>query len=125
MKAKYTLPLADPQAALEIVGGKGASLAKLAASELPVPDGFHVTTAAYLEFVEANELQPAILSALEGIDLANPSSLESASEQINALFLRASIPPGVAGEIVETYSELPGSNPAVAVRSSATAEDLP
>ena len=49
--SEYVLALADPRATLEVVGGKGASLARLAAAGLPVPDGFHVTTAAYQRFV--------------------------------------------------------------------------
>ena len=55
----YTLPLSDPQADLATVGGKGASLAKLAQAGLPVPDGFHVTTAAYREFVAAMDCRRA------------------------------------------------------------------
>ena len=56
----YTLPLSDPQADLETVGGKGMSLAKLARAGMPVPGGFHVTTEAYREFVIANDLQTGI-----------------------------------------------------------------
>ena len=47
----FILSLADPQANLETVGGKGMSLAKLANAGIPVPDGFHITTAAYRQFV--------------------------------------------------------------------------
>ena len=63
--SEYVLPLADSRATLETVGGKGASLARLVAAGLPVPDGFHVTTAAYRRFVAENDLQPGILAALE------------------------------------------------------------
>ena len=59
----YILPLADGRATLPVVGGKGASLARLAAAGLPVPAGFHVTTTAYAAFVEAAGLQGAILGA--------------------------------------------------------------
>ncbi|MFL7791901.1 MAG: PEP/pyruvate-binding domain-containing protein, partial [Anaerolineae bacterium] len=58
MNAMYVLPLSDEQAALQVVGGKGASLSRLVATGLPVPDGFHVTTAAYKQFVAENGLQP-------------------------------------------------------------------
>ncbi|HET7090126.1 MAG TPA: PEP/pyruvate-binding domain-containing protein, partial [Anaerolineae bacterium] len=74
--SEYVLPLADRQARLEIVGGKGASLARLANAGLPVPDGFHVTTEAYRHFVAENNLQSDILAALEGVDLSRPSTLE-------------------------------------------------
>ena len=63
MMTQYILPLDDPRATLEIVGGKGASLARLVAAGLPVPDGFHVTTAAYRRFVAENDLQAGILAA--------------------------------------------------------------
>jgi pyruvate,water dikinase len=121
----YTLPLSDPQADLETVGGKGMSLAKLANAGLPVPGGFHVTTEAYRQFVTANDLQPKIEAALRSADPALPSTLEAASQTIGNFFAQAEIPGDLANAIVNAYAELPGSNPAVAVRSSATAEDLP
>lgn len=119
------LPLADPQATLEIVGGKGASLARLSTAGLPVPSGFHVTTAAYRQFVAENDLQPGILAALEAVDLSQPSTLETASRAIRTSFSRAQMPPAISGAVARAYSNLPGDHPAVAVRSSATAEDLP
>jgi phosphohistidine swiveling domain-containing protein len=125
MKLNYIIPLSDPDATLDLVGGKGASLAKLIAAGLPVPEGFHITTAAYQRFVEENKLQSALMEALEGVDLSQPSRLERVSERIQELFARSRIPPDVASAIVQAYSALPGAGPAVAVRSSATAEDLP
>lgn len=125
MRTKYTLPLADPQATLEVVGGKGASLARLANAGLPVPDGFHVTTAAYRRFVDENGLQPRILAALEAADPAQPETLQAASRSIQDLFDQAQTPPDVAGAIAQAYAALSGKMPVVAVRSSATAEDLP
>ncbi len=123
--SEYVLHLADAQATLETVGGKGASLARLIAAGLPVPDGFHVTTAAYRRFVAENELQPAILAALEAVDVAQPATLETASQTIRALFVAAHTPPDVAGAVALAYAALAGRAPVVAVRSSATAEDLP
>ena len=119
------LPLSDPQANLETVGGKGMSLAKLAKAGIPVPDGFHITTDAYRQFVAANHLQTGILRALKNIDTARPDSLESASGQIRTLFTEALIPDDLAEAILQAYGGLPGGLPSVAVRSSATAEDLP
>ncbi len=128
----YVLPLNDPQATLNIVGGKGASLAKLANAGLPVPGGFHVTTDAYKQFVAENNLQPRILAALQAVDVTQPATLETASTHIRALFTAAVIPPAIADEIRAAYltlptpySLLPTPSPPVAVRSSATAEDLP
>jgi len=117
--------LDDPQATLAVAGGKGASLARLCRAGLPVPGGFHVTTAAYRLFVEASDLQAQIMEVLGSADPDRPDSLESCSKAIRALFEQNEIPPEVAGDIARAYSELPGPSPSVAVRSSATAEDLP
>jgi phosphohistidine swiveling domain-containing protein len=123
--SEYVLPLADRHATLETVGGKGASLSRLVAAGLPVPGGFHVTTAAYRRFVLDNNLQPGILAALETVDIAQPDTLEAASQAIGKLFSEAQTPPDVASAIALAYASLAGTSPAVAVRSSATAEDLP
>jgi phosphohistidine swiveling domain-containing protein len=123
--SEYVLPLADPRATLETVGGKGASLARLVTAGLPVPDGFHVTTAAYRRFVADNDLQPGILAALEPVDVSQPATLEAVSTAICALFVAAQTPPDVAGAVALAYAALAGRDPVVAVRSSATAEDLP
>jgi len=124
-EALFVLTLSEPPATLENVGGKGASLARLARAGLPVPDGFHVTTAAYRHFVEENDLEDDLLATLQDVDLDRPATLERASQAIRDLFAAAEIPEEIAGAIVEMYGTLPGTNPAVAVRSSATAEDLP
>jgi rifampicin phosphotransferase len=124
-RVRYVLPLADERAILAQAGGKGASLARLAAAELPVPDGFHVTTAVYRQIVTTNDLQPRILAALEGTDPTQPATLDTASQTIQALFAQAYIPEDVATAIAHAYRDLPGDDPVVAVRSSATAEDLP
>ncbi|QYC39884.1 Phosphoenolpyruvate synthase [Nonomuraea coxensis DSM 45129] len=105
---KLVLPLDDPEADLALAGGKGASLARLARAGLPVPGGFHVTTAAYRAFVAGFR------------DEINPRDPEGAA----ALFARHEIPEQVAAAIREAYAAL-GDDVAVAVRSSATAEDLP
>jgi len=125
MTTQYIISLGDPQATLEVAGGKGASLARLMAAGLPVPDGFHVTTEAYRQFVEENGLRPHILEALESADPDHPATLEAASLAIRELFHEAEISPPIAGAVARAYAGLPGEAPYVAVRSSATAEDLP
>ncbi|MFI6600309.1 PEP/pyruvate-binding domain-containing protein [Nonomuraea sp. NPDC050536] len=102
---RVVLPLEDSAADLATVGGKGASLARLTRAGLPVPPGFHITTEAYREFVA-----PFLAELLRTRDAG--------------LFLRHDVPEPIAAEIREAYAEL-GSDVAVAVRSSATAEDLP
>ncbi|TDD01980.1 pyruvate, phosphate dikinase [Nonomuraea deserti] len=108
---KAVIPLDDAAADLATAGGKGASLARLARAGLPVPGGFHVTTDAYRAFVA--EFRDEILRA---------SSADPAV--IARMFAEHDIPPGIADEIRHAYAALGGDVP-VAVRSSATAEDLP
>lgn len=119
----YTLPLAHKQATIEMVGGKGMSLSKLLTAGIPVPDGFHVTTASYQTFVEINHIQPKINKLLDGIDSNNTSQLEDVSKQIGVLFHNGAMPQEVSDAIKTAYDEL--GNISVAIRSSATAEDLP
>jgi pyruvate,water dikinase len=123
----FVLPLDAPDATLERVGGKGASLAHLARAGLPVPPGFHVTTEAYRRVVAANDLQPRIEAASAEATPDAPSSLERAAERIAELFASARMPAEIADAIRAGYAELATDRepPAVAVRSSATAEDLP
>ena len=127
----FILNLSDPAATLETVGGKGMSLAKLTRAGLPVPMGFHITTEAYRCFVTANALQPHILQALKSVDSSDPQTFEPVSDRIKEFFTNGIIPTDIAQAISTAYAEL--SNPqssienqkSVAVRSSATTEDLP
>lgn len=125
LRLHYTLTFHDSKAVLETVGGKGASLAKLTRAGLPVPEGFNITTGAYHCFVSEHGLQAVIIRALENADQDRLASLEEAARCIQEQFLVAQLPAEVAAAILEAYAALPGDNPAVAVRSSATAEDLP
>lgn len=123
--AYYTLPLEHKLATLDMVGGKGMSLSKLLTAGIPVPDGFHVTTASYQLFIQENDIQPKIDHLLTGIN-SNHSvqlELEEVSKQIALLFCDGKIPKEVSSAILTAYSVL--GNLPVAVRSSATAEDLP
>ncbi len=120
---RYILSLSDPDATLENVGGKGMSLARMLHAGLPVPDGFHVTTQAYRRFVAENGIQVRIRQELEGADPADPATLEAASERIRAAFAAGTTPPEIVAAVAAAYEAL--QNTPVAVRSSATAEDLP
>jgi phosphohistidine swiveling domain-containing protein len=119
------LKLDSLDATLELVGGKGASLARLAAAGLPVPAGFHITTGAYRRFVSANHLAESILAAAAQVRADAPASLDGAAAQIRSLIERGTIPEDIAESLERSYGELGADLPAVAVRSSATAEDLP
>ncbi|PZG18862.1 PEP/pyruvate-binding domain-containing protein [Nonomuraea aridisoli] len=109
---KAVLPLDDATADLATVGGKGASLARLTRAGLPVPGGFHVTTDAYRSFVAG--FRDEILRAAASGDAA----------RIPGLFAAHDLPADLAAEIMAAYAAL-GPDVPVAVRSSATAEDLP
>src|SRR5262249_13104015 len=106
-----------------LAGGKGANLGELLRVSLPVPPGFVVTTAAYGHFVATNSLQPEIERLARAAPSDDLSALTGAANAIGALFAKAMMPPEVATAIREAYSTL--RLPPVAVRSSATAEDLP
>jgi rifampicin phosphotransferase len=109
---------------LAMAGGKGANLGALIAAGLPVPPGFCVTTEAYRDFVAANGLQTQIESALDATCMDDPAALEAAAQAIRARFAAGHIPPELASQIRAVYLAMGASAP-VAVRSSATAEDLP
>lgn len=125
MDLQHLIPLDSPLASLETAGGKGANLSRLSRAGFPVPDGFIITTAGYAAFTESNNLAPAIAAILAGLDANDPADLDRASERIRALFIAAPIPPDLADEVSAAYRERFGANGRVAVRSSATAEDLP
>ena len=113
----------DPGASLEAAGGKGMNLARLARAGFPVPRGFIVQTEAYRTFVAAHELQRKIQGAIRGLSAEDARGLEYASEKIRSAFSAGTMPTEVAWPIRAAYESL--KDTPVAVRSSATAEDLP
>ena len=121
MTARYTCPLDEEGLGVSEIGGKGQSLARLASAGLPVPQGFHITTAAYDAFVAGHGLTSRI-TALIGNPAAGDTS-DHAAYSIAALFADHKIPRQIAAEVLGAYYRL--GSPPVAVRSSATAEDLP
>ena len=118
---------------LPLVGGKNASLGEMFAQLTPrgilVPDGFAVTAEAYRLFLRENRLQKPLDELLSGLDTRTFSNLETIGEQARELIGRAAMPQAVAAAILEAYRALCGREGAdlcsLAVRSSATAEDLP
>ena len=122
IQSHYTLPLDSSDSTLELVGGKGCSLAQLAALNLSVPAGFHVTTLAYRQFVSVNGLQSQIEQIINQMGQGTMTAAQAAIA-IQALFAAGEMPADIADMLRNAYGEL-GEVP-VAVRSSATAEDLP
>jgi len=96
----------------------------MVAAGLPVPPGFHITTHAYRRYVDENHLGERIQSAAAEAQVNDPATLERASAQIQSLIAQGTIPNDIAEMIRQWYGEL-GADAPVAVRSSATAEDLP
>ena len=117
------IPLNVLEAALETVGGKGANLVKLPNAGLPVPNGFLIPTSVYRDFVKKNNLTSLIQETLRDLDFASPEDLAAASDEIRTQFEKGSLPLGLAAALEIGWRWL-GAHP-VAVRSSATAEDLP
>ena len=117
---------------IELVGGKNASLGEmyreLAPKGVKVPNGFATTSAAYRYFMEYNDLETRIATELSTLDLEDTEALAVTGNKIRHWIVEADIPDDLAAEIEAAYRQMeeeyePGVD--VAVRSSATAEDLP
>jgi len=129
----------------ELVGGKGANLGEMVSVGIPIPPGFIVTSNAYYRFIEKNKLKTKIKDILKASDINDPRQLNSGAIKIQKLILKGDVPKEVAKEVMCYYLALsavdektyriseklsdrllaPFREIYVAVRSSATAEDLP
>lgn len=114
---------------VSVVGGKNANLGELLSFNMPVPPGFAITAGGYRLHVGQNKIEDKINKLLQGIDEGDTESLEGASKKIRALIEAAPLPRPLQDGIAEAYKALGAKlrvkEPVVAVRSSATAEDLP
>lgn len=132
-----------------LVGGKGANLGEMTNARLPIPYGFVLTSHAYFEFIEHNKLAPKIKQFLAPVNTDHPHELQQASKEIQSLILDADVPKSITNQVLEYYKKLTQKEEeyisrtssvasqisktlkhvyrpvSVAVRSSATAEDLP
>lgn len=110
-----------------LVGGKGANLGEMTQAGFPVPNGFIVTANAYYQFIKDNNLAIKIDHLLKTTHFERSDSLMDVSNHIKKLILTSGISPDLVQEIYNAYKMLGGTfkNALVAVRSSATAEDLP
>lgn len=112
---------------VSIAGGKGANLGELISLGVRVPPGFVITSYAYKYFIEYNKLYDKIKEILESENLDSEEGAERASEKIKSLILSSPIPPDLQQAILSYYDslvKLVGKEVLVAVRSSATAEDI-
>ena len=125
--SRYIEPFQTSANDLELLGGKGRSLTNLVNHGFSVPSGFHVTTRSYKRFISVNDLQGRILDAAQP-ELANQrASFEKASSSIRELIESATIHDDLVADIQSSYESLGAASKgdlAVAVRSSANAEDL-
>lgn len=127
---------------LGLVGGKGANTGEMVKAGFPVPPGFIVTSKAYYEFLEKSGLRKKIQKIIAGLNVENPEELHKVSQAIKKEIVNSEIPPEICTTILEHYTELAKriakktkysfkkfallfKDPLVAIRSSATAEDLP
>ncbi|BCX12039.1 MAG: phosphoenolpyruvate synthase [Thermosynechococcus sp.] len=117
---------------LPLVGGKNSSLGEMLQQLTPkginVPDGFATTAYAYRYFIQAGNLETQLRRLLEGLDVEDVTELHRVGQAIRALILHTPFPPELTDAIAAAYQKMCdryGPNTDVAVRSSATAEDLP
>ena len=124
---KYTLPFSSlSKDSLAIAGWKGANLGEMISAKIPVPNGFVVSSTACYDLLDKLSLRHKIKTELENLNIQDSEALNKASENIKNAILSAAIPDEIKKEIIISYNELSGNNDQeVAVRSSATAEDLP
>ena len=111
-----------------IVGGKGANLGEMTQAGFPVPPGFIVTVHAYNEFLDRSQLREKISTLLSTVDVNDSKNLGDVAKKVQHLITHAEFPRDIALEIIHAYFHLGGGlikHAVVAVRSSATAEDLP
>ncbi|MBD3390183.1 phosphoenolpyruvate synthase [Candidatus Micrarchaeota archaeon] len=110
-------------------GGKGANLGEMLKAGFPVPPGFVTTSGAYFKHLEQNDLTEKITEMLSGLDVDDTAKLQETAERIQELIIEGETPPELEAKIKENYQKLcqmRGEEEVyVAVRSSATAEDLP
>jgi pyruvate, water dikinase len=122
---------------IAVAGGKGANLGEMWNAQFPIPPGFVVTAQTYEYFVTETQIQHKILSLLDGLDIEETEKLQAVAKEIQELIISTPIPEDIKVDVVESYSLVgvgdkshaedivQGTEEFVAVRSSATAEDLP
>jgi pyruvate,water dikinase len=108
---------------IALAGGKGANLGEMVHAGISVPEGFIVTSEAYFRFIEAAKIAHEIQHYLNKLDVNNSQNLQETSNLIKGKILNSPMPADMASQIQAAYRKL--GEGLVAVRSSATAEDLP
>ena len=115
---------------IPIAGGKGANLGELTNAGIPVPPGFVITSETYRKFITDTGIVDEINAMLTNLDINDTPELQKVSKEIKELITNTKIPEGIQRVIIEAYNKLNmdvglDDDVVVAIRSSATAEDLP
>ena len=113
---------------IPIVGGKGANLGEMWNAGFPIPPGFIVTSEAYMSYVNRTGIQKQIIDIAGRLDVNDTAALQAASKKIGEIMVSVPMPADIKYAIVDAYMEMCKKEKGeiyVAVRSSATAEDLP
>jgi pyruvate,water dikinase len=116
---------------IPLVGGKNANLGEMINAEIPIPPGFAVTAKAYQDFLTSTNIDEEIYRTIQETvsDVDDPKQYDAASKKVRKIIEAAQMPPAIEDAITSAYKELSkrtqADNGFVAVRSSATAEDLP
>lgn len=117
---------------LSIAGGKGANLGEMFNHGFPVPEGFVVSAKTYTEFIKRTQIDQVIAAKTKNLDTEDSEKLQRVSDEIKQAFTAVRMPDEIRGDIIQAYNRLcgatmptPSQEQFVAVRSSATAEDLP
>ncbi|AAW40148.1 MULTISPECIES: phosphoenolpyruvate synthase [Dehalococcoides] len=108
---------------IPLVGGKGANLGEMTGAGIPVPPGYIVTANAYFDFINSSNLRPSISKALESLDINDSKQLAVVANSVKEMIMATPLPTELASQIKAAYEKM--GQGLVAVRSSATAEDLP
>ncbi len=113
---------------ISIVGGKGANLGEMTKAGFPVPNGFIVTAAAYFHFLDEANIRSKIRDILHNLDVSDSRALDKAAASVQHLIIHSKFPKDIAQDVIAAYFQLSQGmldHTLVAIRSSATAEDLP
>lgn len=114
---------------VDVAGGKGANLGELTNAGITVPPGFVITSETYDKFIKETGIFDEIMSILDAIDVNDTKELQGASARIKEIIMKAYVPDDIRTTVIEAYNALcqriGKENAFVAIRSSATAEDLP
>ncbi|GAA5818707.1 MAG: Phosphoenolpyruvate synthase [Methanobrevibacter sp. CfCl-M3] len=114
---------------VSIAGGKGANLGELTQAGIPVPPGFVITSETYKKFMDETGIFDKVMDLLKPVDVNNNNELQEVAKKIKSLITSTEIPDDIKTVIIEAYNALGEKTGVeetdVAVRSSATAEDLP